>query len=110
VALDDADVAAGGGAGEEHALQGSGAQDASVQVGKDRGEVRGAEVRGDGSEIGRGGTGADGVDEVAAVAEEDADRVEEDLDVVGNRADAVVLWGSGGEAAAALSALSTMFA
>ena len=43
-ALDEVDVLAGGGAGEEHALQGGGAQDASVEVGEDGGEVGGAEA------------------------------------------------------------------
>ena len=77
-AVDEVDVAAGGGAGEQHALQGGGAQEAAVQVGEDGGEVGGAEACGDGVEVGGGGAVADGVDEVAAVAEQDADGVEDD--------------------------------
>ena len=79
----DVDVLASGGAGEQQALQRRGAQDASVEVGEDGGELGGAEARRDGVEIGGGGAVADGVDEVAAVGEEGADGVEEDLDVGG---------------------------
>ena len=82
--LDEVDVAAGGGAGEQDALQRGGAQDAAVQVGEDGGEVGGAEARGDGVEVGGGGAVADGVDEVAAVVEQGADGVEQDGDVVGD--------------------------
>jgi hypothetical protein len=92
VALDDVDVAAGGGAGEEQALECRGTQEASVQVGDDRREVAGAEARGNGVEIGRGGALADSVDEVAAIGEQDADGVEEDLDVVGDWPDTAILW------------------
>ncbi len=38
-ALDEVDVFAGGGAGEQDALQGDGAQDASVQMGEDGGRL-----------------------------------------------------------------------
>ena len=99
-ALDEVDVVAGGGAGEQHALQGGGAQDASVEVGEDGGEVGGAEAGGDGVEVGGGGALADGVDEVAAVAEQGAGDVEEDRDVVGQSGGGVIRAGSGGEATA----------
>ena len=71
------DVAAGCGALEQEALQGSGAQDASVEVGEDGGEVGGAECRRDGGECGGGGAVPDGAEEMAAVAEQDADGVEQ---------------------------------
>ena len=82
-ALDDVDVLAGGGAGEQDTLERDAAQDASVEVGEDGGEVGCAEAGGDGVEVGGGGALADSVDEVAAVAEQVTDDVEEDLDVVG---------------------------
>ena len=94
-AHDDVDVLAGGGAGEEQALQCRGAQDAAIEVGDDGGEVVGAEAAGDGVEGGRGGALADGVDEVAAIGEEDADGVEDDLDVVGHSGGGGILGGIG---------------
>lgn len=94
-ALDEVDVLASGGAGEEHALQRGGTQDASVQVGEDGGEVGSAEARGDGVEVRGGGAVADGVDEVAAIAEQDASGVEDDCDVVGEGGGGVLLWGIG---------------
>jgi hypothetical protein len=97
--LDEIDVATGGGAGEEDALERGGAEDAAVEVGEDGGEVAGAETRGDGFEVWCGGALAGGVDEVAAVVEQDADGVEDDGDVVGDGAGAVVLlgiWRGGG--------------
>jgi hypothetical protein len=93
--VDEVDVSAGGGAGEEHALQGLGAQDASVEVGEDCREVGGAEAGGDGVEVGGGGALADGVDQVAAVVEQDADGVEDDRDVVGQSRGGVILRGIG---------------
>ena len=81
VALDEGDVAAGGGAGEEDTLQCKAAEDAAVEVGEDGGDVGGAEIGGDGAEAGGGGARAEGVDEVAAVVEEDAGDLEEALDV-----------------------------
>ena len=42
--LDDVDVLAGGGAGEQDPFQGDGAKNAAVQVGEDGREVGGAEV------------------------------------------------------------------
>ena len=75
-ALDEVDVSASGGAGAEHALQGVGPLDASVEVGEDGGRVGGAEAGGrEGVEVGGGGAVADGVDQVAAVVEQDADGV-----------------------------------
>ena len=93
--FDEVDVVAGGGAGEQDALQRGGAQEAAVEVGEDGGEVGGAEAGGDGVEVGGGGALADGVDEVAAVGEQDADGVEEDPDVVGQSGGGVILWGIG---------------
>ena len=72
----DFDVSAGFGAREEHVLQRGGAQDASVEVGEDGGEVGGAEACRDGGECGGGGAVADGGEEMAAVAEQDADGAE----------------------------------
>ena len=46
-------------------------------MGEDGGEVGGAEARRDGGECGGGGAVADGGEEVAAVAEQDIDGVEE---------------------------------
>jgi hypothetical protein len=94
-ALDEVDVSAGGGAGDEHALQGRGAQDASVEVGEDRRDVGGAEAGGDGVEVGGGGALADGIDQVAAVVEQDADGLEGDRDVVGQSRGGVILRGIG---------------
>ena len=94
-AVDEVDVSAGGGAGEEHALQGLGAQDASVEVGEDGGQVGGAETRRDGVEVGGGGALTDGVDQVAGVVEQDADGVEDDPDVVGQSGGGVILRGIG---------------
>jgi hypothetical protein len=92
VALDEVDVLAFGGAGEEDALQCGGAQDAAVQMGEDGGEVGCAEAGGDCIEVGRGGAMADGVDEVAAVVEEDPGSVQYDGDVVGEAGGRVILW------------------
>ena len=78
------DVAAGCGALEQEALQGGGAQEASVEVGDDGGEVGGAEGGRDGGECGGGGAAVDGVAEMAAVAEQDADDVEQGGDVLGH--------------------------
>ena len=61
-------------------------------MGEDGGEVGGAEARRDGGEGGGGGAVADGVEEMAAVAEQDADGVEEDGDVVGQGGAGVILW------------------
>ena len=91
-AFDEVDVAAGGGAGEQDAFEGEGAQDAPVEVGDDGGEVVGAEAGGDGVEVGGGGAMADGVDEVAAIGEQGAGGVEQDLDVVGQSGGGVILW------------------
>jgi hypothetical protein len=90
--IDEVEVAAGGGAGEQHTFQRGGAQQAAVQVGEDGGEVGGAETRGDGVEVGGAGAGADGVDEVTAVVEQDAGGVEDDGDVVGQSGGGVILW------------------
>jgi hypothetical protein len=73
----DGDVSAGCGARAQHVLQRGGTQDASVEVGEDCGEVGGAEARRDGGECGGGGAVVDGGQEVAAVAEQDIDGVEE---------------------------------
>ena len=88
--VDDVDVAAGCGAREQEALQRGGTQDAAVEVGEDGGEVGGAEAGRDGGEFGGGGAVADGGEEMAAVAEQDADGVEEEGDVLWDG------WGGGG--------------
>jgi hypothetical protein len=62
-------------------------------VGEDGREVGGAEVGRDGAEVGNGGALADGVDQVAAVAEQNADGVEQELYVVGKGVVVVILWG-----------------
>ena len=80
----DADVSAGCGAREQEALQRFGTQDASVEVGEDGREVGGAERCRDGGEGGGGGAAVDGVEEVAAVAEQDTDAVEDGGDVLGH--------------------------
>jgi hypothetical protein len=94
-ALDELDIAAGGGSGEEDAFESEGAQHAPVQVGEDGGETGCAEAGGDGIEAGGGGTMADGFDKVAAVVEEDTERVEEDRDVVGQGGGGVIRCGMG---------------
>jgi hypothetical protein len=53
-------------------------------VGEDGGEVGGAERGRDGGECGGGGTALDGIEEVAAVAEEGSDGVEDGGDVLGH--------------------------
>ena len=88
----DVDVAAGCGAREQEALQRGGTQDAAVEVGEDGGEVGGAEAGRDGGECGGGGAVADGGEEMAAVAEQDADGVEEGGDVLGHGGAGLILW------------------
>ena len=75
---------AGCGAREQEALQRGGTQDAAIEVGEDGGEVGSAEARRDGGECGGVGTMADGAEQVSAVAEQDADGVEEGGDVLGH--------------------------
>jgi hypothetical protein len=60
-------------------------------VGEDGGEVAGSEAGGDGVEPGGGGVVADRVDQVAAVGQQDANSVEEDLDVAGRTGGGVIL-------------------
>ncbi len=93
--LDEADVAAGGGAREQHALQRGGALETTVQVGENGGEVGRAEARRDRVEVGGGGAVADGGDEVAAVGEQGAGGVEQEGDVVGQSDAGVILRGIG---------------
>ena len=88
----DVDVAAGCGAREQEALQRGGTQDAAVEVGEDGGEVGGAEACRDGGECGGGGAVPDGVEEMAAVAEQDANGVEDDGDVIGHGGAGLILW------------------
>ena len=78
------DVSAGCGSRAQHVLQRGGTQDASVEVGEDGGEVGGAEACRDGGECGGGGAAVDGGEEMAAIAEQDADGVEEGRDVLGH--------------------------
>ena len=60
-------------------------------MGEDGGEVGGAEAGRDGGECGGGGAVVDGGEEVAAVAEQDADGVEQDGDVLGHGVAGVIL-------------------
>jgi hypothetical protein len=92
-ALDEFDVFAGGGADEQDTLQYRGAQEASVEVGEDGREVGSAEIGRDGAEVRSGGALAEGVDQVAAVAEQDAGGVEDYREVVGYGLAVVDLWG-----------------
>ena len=73
-------------------LQRRGAQNAAVQVGVDGGEVGGAEARRDGGECGGGGAMLDGGKKVPAVAEQDADGVEQGCNVLGHGVAGVILW------------------
>jgi hypothetical protein len=93
VALNDGDILTGGGAGEEDTLQRDAAQDASVQVGVNGGEVGGAETGGDGVEAGSGGALADGVDQMTAVAEQITGDVEEAGNVAGQSGGGGILRG-----------------
>ena len=99
----DVDVWAGCSAREEHTLQRSGTQDATVQVGEDGGEVGGAEACRDGGECGGSGALADGGAEMAAVAEQDAEDVEEEGDVLGHGAAGAILRRIGRRGGAGLS-------
>ena len=76
-------VAAPGGAGEQHLFQRHGAQQAAGEPGLDGGQARGAEELRDGGEAAPGCSAFEGVREVAAVAEQDADDDEEVGDVGG---------------------------
>ncbi len=78
------DIVAAGGAGEQDTLQRGRAQDAAMQAGDDQCEIRGAEAGGDGAEARCGGAAADGVREVAAVAQQDADHVQDCGDTRGD--------------------------
>ena len=78
------DVSAGCGAREQHLLQRVGTQNASVEVGEDGGKVGSAEGGRDGGECGGGGTAVNGGEEMAAVAEQDVDDVEEGGNVLGH--------------------------
>ncbi len=66
---------------EEHVLQRGGAQDATVEVGQDGGQVGGAEAGRDGWECWGIGAVPDGGVEMQAVAEQDADGTERDREV-----------------------------
>ena len=85
------DVSAGCGAREQEALKRGGTQDAAVQVGEDGREIGGAETGRDGWECGGGGAVADGGQEMAAVAEQDVDGVEDGGDVLGHGAAGLIL-------------------
>ena len=87
----DSDVSAGLGSFEEYVLQRGGAQDASIEVGEDGGEIGGAEACRDGGECGGGGTVLDRGEEMAAVAEQDADGAEDDGDVLGHDVAGLIL-------------------
>ena len=76
-------VAAAGGTGEQNTLQSDGTQDAAVEAGEDNCEIEGAETRRDGGEAGCGGAVLDGVGEMAAVGQQDANDVEECRNALG---------------------------
>jgi hypothetical protein len=76
---------------EQHVLQRGGPEDAAVQVGEDGGEIGGAEACRDGRECGGGGAMADGGEEMSAVAEQDADGVEDEGDVLGHGVAGLIL-------------------
>jgi len=86
------DVAAAGGARQQHALQGGGAQDAALQVGEDDRKIEGAEARCDGGEAWRGGAAVNGGREVAAVAQQDADDAQESGDALGHGGGGLIRW------------------
>jgi hypothetical protein len=76
---------------EQHVLQRGGPQDAAVQVREDGGEIGGAEACRDGRECGGGGAMADGGEEMSAAAEQDADGVEDEGDVLGHGVAGLIL-------------------
>ncbi len=77
-------IAATSGAGEQHTFQRGGTQHATTQAGENYREIERAETRRDGGEPWRGGTVPDGVGEVAAVAQQNANDVEECRDALGD--------------------------
>jgi hypothetical protein len=83
VGAGEGDVAASGGAGEQDTLECRGAQDAAMQAGEDDRQIDGAETRSDGGEAGRRGAERDGVGEMAAIGEQDANDMEECADALG---------------------------
>ena len=80
-----ADVAAACGAGEQDTLQRGGAQDAAMQAGENQREIGGAEAGGDSRKTGCGGAAADGVGEMAAIAQQDVNDAQECRDALGRR-------------------------
>src|SRR5579871_2750060 len=91
----EGEVAAGGGAREQHALEGEGPQEAAVEVGEDGVEIGGAEACGDGGECGGGGALADGGEEMLAEVEQDGDAVEGGADALGHGVARRILRGIG---------------
>ena len=80
----EADIPAPRRACEQHALQRRGAQDAALQVREDRIQPAGAEADRDGVEVGAGGAMRRGLGEMAAVAEQDANGVQQCGDARGH--------------------------
>ena len=80
----ETDIAAPRRAGEQHALQRHGAQDAALQVREDRTQPPGAEAGRDRIEVGAGGAGRRGLGEMAAEAEQDANGVQQCGDAGGH--------------------------
>ena len=80
----EADIPAACRAREQHPLQRGGAQEAALQVREDRRQPAGAEAGRDGVEVGAGGAVRRGPGEMAAVAEQDADGVQQCGDARGH--------------------------
>ena len=84
------DVAVLGGAGEQIPFQHHGSEDAALDMAEDAADVVGAETGGQRGEAGVGGVVRDVLVQLPAVAEENADDVEEERDA---RRDGAFLWG-----------------
>ena len=77
-------VAAPCGARQQQAFEHDGAHDAAAEMGEDHRDLGGAEASGDDGEAARGGAMLEGVGEVAAVAEQDVEDMEDLRDVGGH--------------------------
>ena len=90
------DIAAPRRARKQYALQRGGTQDAALQVRDDCVQPAGAEARRDGVEVGAGGAALRGLGEMAAVAEQDANGVQQCGDARGDGPPGPVRLGIGG--------------
>jgi hypothetical protein len=77
-------------------------------VGEDGGHPRGAETGGDGAEAGAGGAVLCGIGEVAAVAQQDADGVQQEGDARGHALPAAIRWRIGGSGSAGCGGRSVL--